>query len=98
MLREILALLGSGGTSTLARFALDLGIDRGEVEDMLRQLSSFGYIEELSSAMATSCADGNIKTCAGCSGCGFVLGCGQAPKNRVWALTPKGREVLKHSS
>jgi hypothetical protein len=92
MLRRILALLASGGARRLEDLALDLGVDRAEVEDMLRQLCSLGYIEELTAALAGSCRDGEKKSCAGCSGCGMASFCGQTPKSRVWALTPKGKK------
>jgi hypothetical protein len=95
MLREILALMASGGTHTLESLALDLELSSAELEDMLTRLSSLGYIEELSAALSSSCMDGERKACAGCSGCGFVSGCGQAPKNRVWSLTSKGREIQR---
>jgi hypothetical protein len=64
---------------------------------MLIRLCVLGYVEELSGALASSCADGESTACAGCSGCGLVSGCGQTPKSRVWALTDKGREYSRAS-
>jgi hypothetical protein len=95
MLREILALLASGGTQRLDELARSLGTQAPMIEDILVRLCALGYVEELSGALASSCSDGGGKSCAGCAGCGFISGCGQAPKSRVWALTDKGREFSR---
>ena len=95
MLREILALLASGGTQRLDDLARSLGAQAPMIEDMLIRLCALGYVEDLSSLLGSSCADGESKACAGCSGCGLVSSCGQAPKSRVWALTEKGREYSR---
>lgn len=92
MLRQILAMLASGGTHTLESLALDLVVDRSALEDMLAKLCTLGYVEELSASMAASCGDASPTRCAGCSGC--ALGRSQTPQGRVWTLTSKGRGAL----
>jgi hypothetical protein len=97
MLRELLALIASGGRHSPESAALALGLGRAEVEDMLTRLCALGYLEELSAAMAASCADSERKSCAGCAACPLGAGCFKASQNRVWSLTPKGLESLKRS-
>jgi len=92
MLRRILAFLASSGTRTLGGLALELEVDRGVIEDMLTQLCTLGYVEELTASVSASCGDEGPSTCAGCAGC--ALGCGQTPQGRVWSLTAKGRAAF----
>jgi hypothetical protein len=93
MLREILALLAAGKAFTPEGIAHELGIKRPELEEMLNRLCSLGYVEEFSSAMASTCRDDGPKACAGCAGCS-AGGCFPAAKSRLWALSPKGRKSL----
>jgi hypothetical protein len=97
MLRELLGLMAAGGMHTPESLARDLGLGRAEIEEMLERLCSLGYLEELSASLASSCGDTERKGrgCAGCSGCALGSGCLEASKNRVWALSRKGREALK---
>jgi hypothetical protein len=94
VLREILALLASGKAFTPGGIALQLGLKLPELEEMLKRLCALGYVEEFSSAMASSCSDDNLKACALCAGCA-AGGCFPAAKSRLWALTLKGRKSLE---
>jgi hypothetical protein len=96
MLRKILTLLALGGTRTLESLALDLEVDRAEIEDIVARLCTFGYVEELTASMAASCIDSSSAACAGCSG--STLSCSQAPKGRIWSLTAKGMRALTRPS
>jgi hypothetical protein len=93
MLREILVLLASGTVRSPDAIALELGLSESEMDDMLTRLCSLGYVEEFSSAMASSCRDDSLKACAGCAGCSAGA-CFPASKSRLWALSPKGRKSL----
>jgi hypothetical protein len=68
--------------------ALELGLSRPELDDMLKRLCALGYVEELSDSMASSCIDDAPKACEGCAGC--AVGCFPGSKVRLWTLSPKG--------
>lgn len=88
MLRKLLGRLAQGGAHTLDHLALDLGVERGEVETMLAQLGTLGYLEELTPPPDAGCLAGGSTACRGCRGC--VL----ASRGRLWSLTDKGRGAL----
>jgi hypothetical protein len=96
MLRELLALMASGGMRTPEGLSHDLKLSRPEIDDMLVRLCSLGYLEELSASLVSSCGDDERKGkgCAGCSGCALGSGCFEASKSRIWSLSKKGRELL----
>jgi hypothetical protein len=94
MLRELLSLIAAGGSATRESMARSLGIQTAEVEGMLAQLRSLGYIEELSTA-CSACADGEGKRRSGCSSCAMCPMGNSASQAHVWALSEKGRKALK---
>jgi hypothetical protein len=100
VLRELLSLMASGGRHSPESLALDLGLGRAEVDEMLARLCSLGYLEELSASLTSACSDTERKGrgCAGCSGCALGSGCFEASQSRVWALSKKGRDVLTHTA
>jgi hypothetical protein len=92
VLRAILAMLASGRPLTPGAIALELGVGAVELEDMLARLCALGYVEELSSELASACGDGSPELCAGCKGC---ASCFPAPAMRLWRLGEKGRRAFE---
>ncbi|HNX97190.1 MAG TPA: hypothetical protein PKK12_05870 [Candidatus Aminicenantes bacterium] len=90
MLRKLLGRLAQGGAHTLDHLALDLGIERGEVETMLAQLGTLGYLEELTVPPVAGCHAGGTAAAA----CRDCRGCVLASRGRLWSLTDKGRSAL----
>ena len=88
MLRELLALVASGGLSTVDGLARGLGALPSEVADMLAKLEELGYLEDAAAGLESPCPRGS----AGCAGCAFSGSCAEEGA-RVWTLTEKGRRA-----
>lgn len=94
MLRELLALIVSGGCASPSDAARKLGVGDDAVADMLSRLVSLGYLENVSETLAGSSCAGGCAGGKGCAGCPMSGGCAKGffreSQGTVFMVTAKG--------
>lgn len=86
MVRQLLQLVARAGTASSAELARALGVSTAMIEAMLQELVRRGYLRPVAPG-CTACA-----TCPARAACLF----GSAA--RVWALSAKGQELVRHAA
>jgi hypothetical protein len=99
MLRELLALIASGGFASKAEAARKFGIGEAAIEDMIARLVTLGYLENVSETLARSSCTGGCAGGQGCAGCPMAGGCAKgffrASQGTVFMMTVKGMRIVE---
>lgn len=101
MLRELLALIASGGFASKAEAARKFGIGEAAIEDMIARLVTLEYLENVSETLAHSSCAGGCARGKGCAGCPMAGGCAKGffreSQGTVFMVTAKGLRVAEHA-
>ena len=81
MLRELIGVIAEGQAHSQVELARRLGVSKGLVERMLRDLARMGYLESVA-----SCAEE-------CAACPLARMCIVGRPRRAWVLTEKGQRA-----
>ena len=83
MLKRLLQLVAEGGAHSYATLADQLGVSKGLLEQMLRDLARMGHIAPVGGACDTSL----------CHHCPLGGSCATDARGNVWVLTAKGAQA-----
>ena len=86
MFRQLLQLVARAGTARSTELARALGVSTAMVEPMLQDLVRRGYLRPVAPG------------CTACAACPVRAACLFGSAARVWALSAKGLELVRHAA